>query len=60
MGSRLTAKDLDHLALFVVKGPFDFAKFISVETNLVRSGDSNSGAEYYNTVALSATVLKVT
>jgi thiosulfate dehydrogenase len=50
MGSWLTAKDLDDLALFVVKGQFDFTKFISVETNLVRSGDSNSGAEYYNTV----------
>jgi thiosulfate dehydrogenase len=50
MGSRLAEKDLDNLAIFVVKGQFDFTNLIDVETNLVKSGDSKSGSEYYNTV----------
>jgi thiosulfate dehydrogenase len=46
----LPAKDLDDLALFIVDGQFDFSKFIDVETNLVISGDSRAGSEYYDTV----------
>ena len=50
MDRYLPAKDLDDLALFIVDGQFDFSKFIDVETNLVISGDSRAGSEYYDTV----------
>ncbi len=50
LGGHLPAKDLDDLALFVVDGQFDFSKFIDVKTNLVMSGNTRTGAEYYNTV----------
>ena len=50
MDRYLPAKDLDDLALFIVDGQFDFSNFIDVETNLVISGDSRAGSEYYDTV----------